>query len=512
VKRDERNIKDQRRVWSSDPYAHGSARWADAAHLRERSYGPDGRHTLGYLPVPGRGTVPVTYGGDRHELIVAPTRGGKGVSGAVPRLLEHPGSVIVLDTKGGELALITALYRKLVFGQKIILIDPEDIVAWRLGMKPASINPIAGLQPYGSNAFADAMAIAEACVMREGHGDSHWDDEAASLIAGLSLFASLDGPASLGAVRGLLNSSKEAFRTIIALMQTVDFELVRAAGNRIDNKEERELASVISTAQRHTHFLENSRLAASLGGEGLDPNDLVSGVSIYIILPGERILMAKRWLRVLISNLMNSVMGLAVKPPQPVLFLLEEMATLERMPIIETAVGLMAGYGLQFTMVVQDFTQLRDIYKDRWETFLANSATIQCFGTNDRFTAEYLSALCGTASVEQLSFESARERAHIIGDPDYRSAGDALIGRRLITPEELMALHPSVQLIKLAAARPVMAYRPVYFLEERFRHYTGQPLYSIHPNFEGKPIPPAFDFTSPRLDLGAVLRQYLSVG
>lgn len=512
MKRDERNIKDQRRVWASDPHAHGSARWADAAHLQERSYGPDGRHTLGYLPVPGRGAVPVTYNGERHEMIVAPTRGGKGVSGSMVRLLEHTGSVVVKDDKDGEQALITARYRRDVLGQKIILIDPEDKVAWRLGMKPTSINAIAGLQPYGSNAFSDAMAIAEACVMRDGHGDSHWDDEAVSLITGLALFCSALGKPELAGVRRLLNSSKEEFKDAVYLMQNMDFDLVRAVGNRIDNKEERELASVISTAQRHTHFLENSRLAASLGGEGLDPNDLVNGVSIYIILPAERIRMAKRWLRVLISYLLNSVMALAVKPPQPVLFVLEEMATLERMPIIETAVGLMAGYGLQFCMVVQDFTQLRDLYRERWETFLANSGTIQCFGTNDRFTAEYLSALCGSASVEQLSFESARERAHIIGDPDYRSAGDALIGRRLITPEELMSLHPSVQLIKLAAARPVMAYRPVYFLEERFRHYTGQPLYSIHPNFEGKPVPPAFDFTSPRLDLGAVLRQYLSVG
>jgi type IV secretion system protein VirD4 len=512
MNRSERAIKDQRRVWASDPFANGSARWADAAHLVERSYGPGGRHTLGYLPVTGRGAVPVTYNGERHEMIVAPTRGGKGVSGAVVRLLEHPGSVIVLDTKGGELALITALYRKLIFRQKIILIDPEDIVAWRLGMKPASINPLGSLQPFGSNAFEGAMATAEACVMREAHGDSHWDDEAASMIAGLALFCSAIGTADLGKVRGLLNSSKEQFREWIGAMQNSEFDLVRAAGNRIENKEERELASVISTAQRHTHFLENSRLAASLSGECLDPNDLVSGVSIYIILAGERVRMAKRWLRVLISALMNTVMGLAVKPSEPVLFLLEEMATLERMPIIETAVGLMAGYGLQFLMVIQDFTQLRDLYRERWETFLANSGTIQCFGTNDRFTAEYLSALCGSTSIEQLSLESARERAHIVGDPDYRSAGDALIGRRLITPEELMSLHPSVQLIKLAAARPVMAYRPVYFLEERFRHYNGLPLYSVHPNFEGRPIPPAFDFTSPRLDLGAVLRQTLSVG
>jgi type IV secretion system protein VirD4 len=445
-------------------------------------------------------------------MIVAPTRGGKGVSGAIPRLLEHPGSVIVLDGKDGELARITALYRRKVFRQKIILIDAEDIVAWQLGMKPASINPLGALMPYGPSAAEEAMAVAENVVIPDGMGESHWSGEAASLIAGISLFLAEHGGASLGGVRRALNASRAEFRAMVEAMMASDFELVRAAGARIDNKEDRELSGVLSTAHRNTHFLESPRMAAALDGEALDSSLLGQGVSIYVILKGERIRHAKRLLRVLIGYLTSRVMALAERPKVPVLFMLEEMATLERMAIIETAVGLMAGYGLQFTMVVQDFTQLRDIYKDRWETFLANSATIQCFGTNDRFTAEYLSALCGSASVEQLSIESARERAHIVGDPDYRSAGDALIGRRLITPEELMSLHPSVQLIKLAAARPVMAYRPVYFLEERFRNYNGLPLYSIHPNFEGRPIPPAFDFTSPRLDLGAVLRQTLSVG
>lgn len=73
-----------------------------------------------------------------------------------------------------------------------------------------------------------------------------------------------------------------------------------------------------------------------------------------------------------------------------------------------------------------------DVYRERWESFLANAGSIQCFGTNDRFTAEYLSALCGGTSIEQVSFEAARERGHVHGDSDYRTATDSLIGRRLM--------------------------------------------------------------------------------
>ncbi len=86
------------------------------------------------------------------------------------------------------------------------------------------------------------------------------------------------------------------------------------------------------------------------------------------------------------------------------------------------------------------------------------------------------------------------------------------MARRLIAPDELMSLHPSVQVIALAAARPVIGYRPVYFLEKRFREKRGRPLYDIHPSRAGQPITRAVDFTAPGLALGALLGDYLSVG
>jgi len=512
--RDIQKEQAQRRLWSFDPDAHGSARWADAAHLIARGYGPAGRHTLGYLPAKDAksGAVRVSYGGDRHELIVAPTRGGKGVSGAIPRLLEHPGSVIVLDIKDGELALITALYRRDVLGQNLIIIDPFDVVASRLGVPRASFNPCAHIQPFGDDAFDDAMLAADSLVIPDSGSDSHWSGEAASLIAGFLLYAAEHGTASLKSVRQALNSSRDDFRAIIDQMLASPFDLVRAAGGRIDNKEERELSGVISTAHRNTHFLESTRLADTLSKQSFDPKDIGENTSIYIVLPARRIGTARRFLRVVIGALIASITTLPRKPSAPVMFLLEEMATLERMAIIEQAVGLMAGFGMQFVMVVQDFTQLKELYKNRWESFLANSASIQCFGTNDRFTADYLSALCGQTSLHQLSLDSAMERARLLGDPSFRSASDASQPRRLITPDELMSLHPSVQVIALAAARPVIGYRHVYFLEKRFRSREGRPLYGIHPSRAGLPINRAVDFTAPGLALGALLGDYLSVG
>jgi type IV secretion system protein VirD4 len=499
--------------WISDPYQHGSARWADAAHLSSRGYGPHSHHLLGYFPseYSNTGATPVTYGGARHELIVAPTRGGKGVSGAIPRLLDHPGGAVVIDAKDGELALITALYRRDVLHQNLLVIDPYDVVCSRLGIKPAKLDPMQIIDLEGDDPFDEALLLADACVIPDGNGESHWSGEASALIAGLLLEQAQMG-GTLTGVRQNLNRNAENFAALVEDMADSPYELVRAAAGRISNKSDRELSGVISTAQRNTHFLEGKSLSNSLSSSDIDLKDIGDKTTIYIVLPGRRIRSAKRWLRVLLSTLINAVTALDQKPELAVLFLIEEMAALDRLEIIERSFGLMAGYGLQIIGVVQDFTQLKDLYKDRWETFIANSASVQCFGTNDFFTAQYLSQLSGVGTIERTSYSSTEQRAKFFGIDGFRSMSDGFSGRQLIAPDELMSLHPSIQVVKLAACRPFIGYRPVYFLDRRYRDQYDRPLYDIHPHHAGKQVQRSIDFTSPGLDLDAVLAEHLKVG
>lgn len=504
---------DQGRIWAYDPDSAGSARFAGPEHLFERGYGPYGRHTLGYLPAqtPRSGALPITYGGARHQLLLAPTRGGKGVSGTMLRLLEHPGSAIVLSIKGGEEALITARYRQHVLGQTVILIDPFDEVAGELGFERAQINPMRSIDLEGDEAFDDAMLIASTLVLPSGAGENHWDGEAESMIAGVILReAELGG--DLRDVRSVLNRDEEDWDAYIKAMGRSPYPLVRAAAGRLDAKEVREFSGVLSTAQRNTHCLESGPLAQALAGHTIDLAALGEDTTIYIVLPARRIGTARNWLRLLIGYLMYQITALEERPAEPVLFVLEEMATLGRMAIVEQAFGLMAGFGLQIMGVVQDLSQLKDTYRERWQTFVANAASLQCFGTNDSFTADYLSRLCGTATVETLSYESAQRRGDLLGDPHYRGPGDQAAARKLVTPEELMSLRPHLQLMALAGARPALAYRPVYFLDRRFRGRSGQPLYDIHPHHAHLDLPGAYDFTRPGLDLDGLLSTYLKVG
>ncbi|WP_336886657.1 TraM recognition domain-containing protein [Loktanella sp. M215] len=65
---------------------------------------------------------------------------------------------------------------------------------------------------------------------------------------------------------------------------------------------------------------------------------------------------------------------------------------------MERAMGLMAGYGLQLWPILQDMSQLKDLYGARANTFIANAGVQQVFGVNDFETAKWLSQTMGQAT------------------------------------------------------------------------------------------------------------------
>ncbi|RAX29195.1 type IV secretory system conjugative DNA transfer family protein, partial [Enterococcus sp. HPCN18] len=71
---------------------------------------------------------------------------------------------------------------------------------------------------------------------------------------------------TLAALREYLTLPPDRFRVLLGLMQESPGAsgLIARAANRFLGKADREAAGVLSSAQRHTHFLDSPRIAASL--------------------------------------------------------------------------------------------------------------------------------------------------------------------------------------------------------------------------------------------------------
>ncbi len=197
------------------------------------------------------------YDGPAHLLTLAPTRAGKGVGTVIPNLLLAERSVLVIDPKG-ENAKIAGEARKR-FGAVHIL-DPFGVT----GMPVSAYNPLGRLDAESPDLGEDAASLAEALVMDPPgqQSDAHWNEEAKALLSGLIMFAVAHEEAdrkTLATVREYLTLPPEKFRALLELMQdsTAAGGLIARAANRFLGKSDREAASVMSSAQRHTHFLDS---------------------------------------------------------------------------------------------------------------------------------------------------------------------------------------------------------------------------------------------------------------
>lgn len=453
----------------------GSARWADFAYLEDNELVGDAGLLLGTVSKPGT-TERLRYDGDRHLLTVAPTRSGKGVSAIIPNLLTYEGSALVIDPKG-ENALITGQARAKM-GQRVFAIDPWRIAGEALGVGYGTFNPLDWLVPGDLDMTENAMLLADALVMPSQHGDRFWSEEAKALLQGFILYVATDereqSERHLGRVRDLLLLDSEEMQKLFERMADSIHHVVASTGARSLQKEDKLLANVVASAQAETHFLDSTRIRESLASSRFKFEDLkTEPMTIYLALPADRLNAFGRWLRLLVQQAISvNARNIAAKPDKPVLFLLDEMPALGRLSMVEQAFGLMAGFGMQLWGIVQDVAQLKRIYGDGWESFIGNSGAIQYFGSRDRMTAEYFSALCGvtTASNRSLSFASG-------GGGKGRSTTESYseMQRKLAFADELMRLPADKELVFIEHHHPIIATKLPWFKDNAIAP-LGRPL------------------------------------
>ncbi|MCA9834119.1 MAG: type IV secretory system conjugative DNA transfer family protein [Thermomicrobiales bacterium] len=448
----------------------GSAEWATPSDVVAAELTKGKGFILGDFQMEEHRVSALHYGGDRHLLTVAPTRAGKGIAAIIPNLLTYQGSALVIDPKG-ENALITGAQRAQM-GQQIMLVDPWDMTATRMGTQPARFNPIEWLHPDDPDIAENTMLLADALVVSTGSKEKFWDEEAKALLVGLILYVATDadeeGHRNLGRVRDLLMLTKDGMNELFGHMAVSDQAIVASTGARSLLKKEELLSNVLATAQSHTHFLDSPRIRESLSASDFQFEDLKADkMTIYLVLPADRLSTFGRWLRLLIQQAITvNARNIDQKPNMPVLFMLDEMPALGHLAMVEQAYGLMAGFGLQLWGIVQDLSQLKRIYGDGWETFIGNSGVLQYFGSRDQMTAEYFSKLCGVTTVHTFGESISRAVTSALNGnstSDTTSTSVSNAQRNLAYPDELMRLADHRQLLLVQNHNPIAAIKTPWF-------------------------------------------------
>lgn len=457
------------------PTDHGSAHLAYPEDMKRRPEftQPGGLIVGRYVDIETKQEYPLYDNSPRHLLTVAPTRSGKGVSGLIPNLLLYSGSMFVIDPKG-ENTRITARRRR-ELGNTVHVLDP-----WGLATKDsACLNPLDWLTPFSPDLVEDSLLLADALIISRGGKEGFWDDEGRSLLQGLLLHVATaheeEGKRHLGRVRELITSGPVEFKALLKTMRmniAADGLVARLAAS-MESKSENELSGVLSTVKSHTNLLDLPRLRKVLEKSTFRLEDLKrQPTTVFLVLPSEHLSTCDRWLRLLVSLTLAMMSRETARPSRPVVFMLDEFAALGVLKSVETAYGLMAGYGMKIWAFVQDLNQLSDLYEKRWQSFIANSGIVQIFGVNDQFTAEEVSKMLGVQTIEKNTVSTS-----ISSGPQgstTKSYAQQTFQRPLMTPDEVrgsgdMGLGSNAQIILSPQFPPIACRKLSYFKDAEFR-------------------------------------------
>jgi type IV secretion system protein VirD4 len=433
----------------------------------------------------------IPYTGERHLLLFGPNGTGKGTRFLIPNLLSiKDRSIIVIDPKG-ELAAVTADYRRTV--GDVVMLNPFNV----LGLGSAGFNPLAGLDPASPNFYDDAAALGEALIKIEGK-DPHWSESAQGLLVALLMWDKIKSgdAANLENVRSLLTEAdtwerytgddgKQRQRPKGGLAVTaadmIEFGDENAGGYEIASlaarftEQTNEIASIRSTADTQTRWILSKPMRGDLRKSGVDFSKLKEKpTTVYVILPAERMRTHSVWLRLVIVSALRALYrpgGLRT------LFLIDEMPALGHLAPLEDAFGLVRGYKVQIAGICQDLAQLKALYKERWESFLANAGMVQGFTPNDLTTADWMSRRAGqTTLVAENSSESRQAQGHSSESTSWQQ-----VGRALYLPYELMGFAEGSGLLFLAGmANGVRFFAPPYWKIDACAQRAGR-----NPYYEG---------------------------
>ena len=447
---------------------HGSARWATRKELE----GADLFNALGVV-IGKLGNKLLRLGGDSHLLTVAPTRSGKGVGQIVPTLLTYKGSAFVLDVKGENYALTAEQRRKM--GQKVIVIDPENLE------RSARFNPLDFVR-RGSvkETAADIGTLAEILAPRAGEGTSaHFNMAANSLVKAL-LWRTVSAPRKyqhLGAMREDLARMPDDLKDLLEAIseEVAENELNEArpyldeqgrvklpavaqdAANMAGSITGEEWSGVMSTARNATEIFSQPQVQELVSESTFSFEQMKQEpTTVYLIIKPNQLDFYKQLMRVLVGLSVDAMVRDESKPRLPVLFLLDEFAQLGHMAVIEKGISILAGYGVRFWIFVQDLSQIKGKYKDGWETLVGNCKIQSYFGITDLFTAEQLSRRLGNKTVQSRAASISGGASAVVTMGTHENVNESETGRALLTPDEILTISPSLQIITISGLRPVL--------------------------------------------------------
>jgi type IV secretion system protein VirD4 len=511
------NIQHTRQLSKDTEDLHGSARWATKGDIEATGLvdAKQGVYVGGWYDEGTRHLHYLRHNGPENVLAFAPTRSGKGVGLVIPSLLAWSESAIIYDIKGENWAK-TAGFRAHA-GHVCLKFSPVEESGG------AHFNPLAEVRTFTPFDVSDAQNIAEMIVHtgQENLLDPHWQLSGASLATGMILHvcyaaAAQGRTATLAELAGTLTRPGIPFRdTLQELLnyphdvrrvcdwhmptgeRTATHPAVRDKAQEMLDKEDKELSGVLSAAKTALALYCDPLVAKNTSRSDFKIIDLVESekpISLYLVVPPahkDRLRPLMRLIFTMIIHRLTEKMEFQGSEQRPhkhrLLLMIDEFPSLKKLEVFSDALSYMAGFGLKAYLITQDIRQIIEEYGPN-ESVVSNCQVRVAFAPNQYETAELLSKMAGTKTIQKASFTYSGSRM----SPMMNHVNESVeqIQRPLMTPDEVMRIRPAQKkgegdmqrivapgdmLIFVSGQYPILGKQMLYFSDPVLRMRSEMP-------------------------------------
>lgn len=151
--------------------------------------------------------------------------------------------------------------------------------------------------------------------------------------------------------------------------------------------------------------------------------------------------------------------------PVPVRLMMDEFCNVALPDEFGKIQATMRSRNIMSTIILQNISALKALYKNEWEGLLGNADTMLYLGGNEQSTHKYISEMLGKQTIKVQSSGQTKGRNGSI------SINYQTIGRELMTPDEVRAMDNRYALLFIRGEHPVMDQK-LDILKHRNLKYT----------------------------------------
>ena len=136
--------------------------------------------------------------------------------------------------------------------------------------------------------------------------------------------------------------------------------------------------------------------------------------------------------------------------PVPVRLMFDEFANVALPDGYARLQATMRSRNIMATIILQNISQLKALFKDDWEGIIGNADTLVYLGGNEQSTHEYISKLLGKETIRTSSSSQSKGRSGSFSQSTQQ------MGRELMTPDEVRLLDNRKAMVFIRGERPVI--------------------------------------------------------